>query len=140
MIQTGPAEISLYVNRHDEQRTAHLERMTLRLDGFASVNAPFRGGDVITKPLSFSGTQLEINYSTSAAGNIRVELVGEENKPIEGYGVGECSELIGDEIERVVSWNGSSNLSALAGRLMQVRFHMQDADLFSFRFAETAHP
>ncbi len=140
VVQTGPAEMSLYVNRHYEQRSAHLERLTLRLDGFASVNAPLRGGDVTTKPLTFAGKQLELNYSTSAAGSIRVELLGREGKPIEGYSVGECRALIGDEVERVVTWNGSSDLSSLAGKPLQVRFHMQDADLFSFRFAETASP
>ena len=39
VVQTGPAEMSLFVQRHYGLKTAHLERLTLRLDGFASVRA-----------------------------------------------------------------------------------------------------
>jgi hypothetical protein len=134
VVQTGPTEMSLYINRHYEQNSAYLERMTLRLDGFASVNAPFAGGEMITKPLQFSGNQLVLNYSTSAAGSIRVELLDSTGRPIQGYRSQDCRELIGDEIERVVTWNGVSDVSSLAGKPIQVRFLMKDADLFSLRF------
>ena len=136
VVQTGPAEMSLYVNRHYEQGSAHLERMTLRLDGFASVNAPFRGGEMITKPLIFSGRQLELNYATSAAGSIRVELLDSTDIPIQGYRSSDCRELIGDEIERIVTWNKSPDVSSLAGKPVQVRFLIKDADLFSLRFVK----
>ena len=136
VVQTGPAEMSLYVNRHYEQSSAYLERMTLRLDGFASVNAPFAEGEMITKPLRFSGSQLTLNYSTSAAGSIRVELLDSSGRPIQGYRSQDCRELIGDEIERVVTWNGVSDVSSLAGNPIQVRFLMKDADLFSLMFVK----
>ena len=35
-VQTSPTELSFYVKRHYGQRTRYLERMALRLDGFAS--------------------------------------------------------------------------------------------------------
>ena len=136
VVQTGPTEMSIYVNRHYEHPSAYLERMTLRLDGFASVNAPFSGGEMITKPLHFSGNQLVLNYSTSAAGSIKVELLDSSGRPIQGYGSQDCRELIGDEIERVVTWNGVSDLSSLAGKQIQVRFLMNDADLFSLQFVK----
>jgi len=136
VVQTGPTEMSLYVNRHFEQNSAYLERMTLRLDGFASVNAPFTGGEMITNPLHFSGNQLVLNYSTSAAGSIKVELLDSSGRPIQGYSSQDCRELIGDEIERVVTWNGVSDVSSLAGKPIQVRFLMKDADLFSLRFVK----
>ena len=62
--------MSLYVQRDYDQQTAHLDRMTLRVDGFASMNARYTGGEMITKPFRFSGKELELNYSTSAAGSI----------------------------------------------------------------------
>ena len=73
-MQTGPTEMSMYVQRDYGQKTSHLERMTLRLDGFTSLNAPYEGGDITTRPFTFEGEELEINYSTSAAGYLRVEL------------------------------------------------------------------
>ena len=53
---------------------ASLRRFTLRLDGFVSVWAPMRGGELITKPIAFRGNTLTLNFATSAAGSLRVEL------------------------------------------------------------------
>ena len=138
VVQTGPAEMSFYVQRHYAQITSHLERMTLRLDGFASLNAPYDGGEMTTRPFIFAGDELEINYSTSAAGSVRVELQDADSRAVAGRGLGECRELIGDEIERVVSWDDGSDVGALAGRPVRLRFSMRDSDVFSFRFRPRA--
>ena len=135
VVQTGPHEMSLYVQRSYGQKTAYLERMTLRLDGFASVHAPYEGGRMLTKPLVFSGTRLEINYATSAASGIRVAIQDASGGPIPGFTLDECVEIIGDEIKRVVRWRGGSDLSKLAGRPIRLELAMKDADLCSIRFA-----
>ena len=134
VVQTGPTEISLYLNRHYSDPTWHVRRYRLRLDGFASLHAPYEGGMALTKPIRFSGRELEINYSTSAAGSVRVGILDSEGKPLPGYSAEECQEILGDEIERVVAWKGGSNLSTLAGRSVRLRFVMKDADIYSFRF------
>ena len=126
--------MSLYVNRDYGQRNAYLERMTLRLDGFSSLNAPYAGGEMTTKPFTFAGDELEINYATSAGGSIRVELQDEAGLPILGYAAADCNELIGDEIERVVAWQGRSAVGSLAGNTVRLRYVMKDADVYSFRF------
>ena len=89
---------------------------------------------MVTKPLRFSGRTLVVNYATSAAGSLRVELQDENGEPLPGFGLGDCQEVIGDEIERVVSWKGGEDLSALRGKTVRVRFVMKDADLYSIRF------
>ena len=43
---------------------------------------------------------------------------------------------IGDEIARVVSWKGNTDVSALAGKAVRLRFILKDADLYSIRFRE----
>ncbi len=137
LIQTGEAEMSLFVQRHYTQPTAHLERMTLRLDGFASLSAEYDEGQAITKPVRFSGDRLELNYSTSAAGALRVELVDGSGAPIEGFRLEDCDWLIGDEISRFVSWKGSTDLGEkLSGQTIRIRFVMNDADVYSFRFVD----
>ena len=134
VVQTGENEMSLYVQRDYDQGTAHLDRLTLRIDGFASVNAPYAAGEMVTRPLQFSGEELEINYSTSAAGGIRVEIQDASGVPVDGYTLDECSEIIGDELDRVARWEGGSDVSKLAGTPIRLRFVIQDADLFSLRF------
>ncbi len=109
-------------------------RYVLRLDGFVSVNAPWAGGEVVTKPLTFLGKELEINYSTSAGGAVRVEIQDPAGEPLPGFALEDCPEIVGDEIERVVSWKAGKDIEALAGKPIRLRFVMQDADLFSLRF------
>lgn len=134
VVPTGPAEMSIYVNRHYAQKSWHIQRCTLRIDGFASVNAPYEGGQLVTKPLKFRGRELEINFATSSAGDIRVEIQEADGTPIPGYTLAECPEIIGDEIARIVDWDGGSDVSNLAGRKVRLRLVMKDADLYSFRF------
>ena len=45
----------MYVNQDYAQPTAHLRRYSLRLDGFASAQADYAGGELVTKPLVFQG-------------------------------------------------------------------------------------
>lgn len=136
IIQTGESEMSLFVQRHYSQPKAHLERMTLRLDGFASLHASYDEGQMTTKPVAFSGTNLELNYSTSAAGSVRVELLDVSGSSLDGFGIDDCDRLIGDEISRLVSWRGSTDLSKIAGQAVRIRFVLNDADGFSFRFTD----
>jgi hypothetical protein len=89
---------------------------------------------VITRPFIFSGRELEINYSTSAAGEIRVEIQDENGKPIPGYTLEESQAMIGNEIAGTVSWKGNQNLSRLASTPVRLKFYMKDADLYSLRF------
>ena len=134
VVQTGPAEMSLYVNQNYAQPTSHVRRYSLRLDGFSSIQAPYEGGEAVTKPLTFAGKRLSVNFATSAAGGIRVELQDAAGKPIPGYTLADARELIGNEIERTVAWRGGEDVAPLAGQPIRLRFVMKDADLYSFRF------
>jgi hypothetical protein len=138
VVQTGPAEMSCYANQDYAQPTSHLRRYSLRLDGFASVRAPYEGGEMITKPLTFKGARLMMNFSTSAAGGIRVEVQDEAGTPIPGFTIDDSVETIGNEIERAARWKSGDDVSALAGKPVRLRFAMKDADLYAVRFAGAA--
>lgn len=137
-------QLSLYVAKETGYKSHHLARYTLRYDGFISVNAPFawerdhygraKGAELLTKPLIFSGKRLFINYSTGAAGSVRVEMQDENGKSVEGRTLKDCPDIIGDEIEHEVKWKGGSDLSNLAGKAIRLRLVMFDADLYSIRF------
>jgi hypothetical protein len=111
-------------------------RYTMRIDGFVSVNAPLAGGELLTKPLQFSGSKLEINYSTSAAGEVLVELQTVEGKAIPGFAFEDCKPIYGDHISRVVEWNNGADLSKLSDKPVRIRFKMSDADLYSIKFSK----
>jgi hypothetical protein len=134
VVQTGPEEMSIYVNQDYAQPTAHLRRYSLRIDGFTSINAPYDGGEFITKPFTFSGNELEINYSTSAAGEIKFEIQDEDGNPIQGFTFEDSQTIIGNEISRIVTWKGSSDLKNLDSKVIRLRVYMKDADLYSIKF------
>ena len=136
IIPSGPNHIALFVARNYMQDSWHIERLLLRLDGFASVTAPWAGGEMLTRPLTFAGRELEINYRTSAAGSLRVEIQSEDGKPISGYAAADCQEVIGDETARIVRWKTGGDLSKLAGQPVRLRFVMKDADLFAIQFRD----
>jgi hypothetical protein len=126
----APDELSIYSTENYYSGTAcKLRRFTLRTDGFVAANAPLSGGQLLTKKLLFAGAALYINYSTSAAGSVFVEIQGEDGRAIEGFALEDC-----DELERAIVWRGGT-LQALAGKPLRLRFVFKDADLFAFRFA-----
>lgn len=129
----------LYRQAHVSQPTAHVVRYSLRVDGFASVSAPFSGGELLTKPLTFSGKRLELNYETSAAGSLRVEIQDAAGEPMSGFALADATELFGDEINRTYAWKSGTDVSTLAGKTIRLRFVMKDADLYSFRLIEPLH-
>jgi hypothetical protein len=138
ILPNGPDQVMLFVTRHYMQDSWHIERLLLRTDGFASVTAPWAGGEMLTKPITFEGKHLEINYRTSAAGSVRIEIQDADGKPVPGYTLEESVEIIGDEIERVVAWEDGAEVSKLAGQTVRLRFMLKDADLFAIRFPDGA--
>jgi hypothetical protein len=134
VVQTGATEMSVYVNQDYAQPTAHLHRYSLRLDGFASLEAPFKGGELLTKPFTFSGGNLYLNFATSAAGSIKIELTDENGIALEGFGLEDCREIIGNEIEKAVVWEKHKKLKKYCGQTVRLRIKIKDANLYSFQF------
>lgn len=134
-VQTGPNELSIYLNKDYGQTTAYVNRYSLRLDGFASVNAGYEGGEMVTKPLRFSGNRLLLNFSTSSSGDLCIEIQDTSGNPIPGFTLDDCELIIGDEIDRPVTWAGG-DLQKLAGQPVRLRFVMRDADLYAIQFVD----
>jgi len=133
----APNEISLHFNEGSwRDDAASLRRYTIRLDGFVSLNAPFAGGSVTTKPLIFTGRQLSLNYATSAAGSVRVEVQDEMGQPVPGFSLADAEELYGDSVDQRVSWKSGPDFTSLAGKVVRLHFVLRDADLYSFQFVE----
>ncbi|MEE2712802.1 MAG: hypothetical protein VX913_08525 [Planctomycetota bacterium] len=134
VVQTGDEEMSFYVQHDYAQPTAHLRRYALRLDGFAAVSAPYAGGEMVTRPLTFTGTTLDLNFATSAAGEIRLEIQDAKGRPLPGFRLSETPPIIGNEVSRSVVFGEGARLETLRGRPIRLRFVLKDAQLFSLRF------
>ena len=109
-------------------------RAILRLDGFISADAAYTGGELITKPLVFTGSRLQLNVDTSAGGSVRVEIQDAAGKPVDGFTAAESDEINGNYIRVLCGWNGDPDVAPLAGKPIKLRFLMRDTKLYSFRF------
>ena len=136
VVPSGPNEMSIFVNQDYAQPTAHMRRYSLRTDGFASLHSGYAGGHAVTKPLVFAGRELALNFSTSAAGGVKVGFEEVDGKPVPGFALEDCVMQIGNELERKVTWKSGTDVSSLAGKTLRLRFSMKDADLFSFQFTQ----
>jgi hypothetical protein len=105
------------------------------VDGFASINAPFEEGEMVTKPILFSGNALYLNHETSPGGYIRVEIRNADGQAIAGYGLVDMgADIRGTVRAHCVAWNQGWDVGALAGQSIRLRFVMRQADLYAFRF------
>ena len=133
IVQLSPEEFSMYITEHYGWPDHRLRRITVRRHGFASMHADARGGEFTTRPITFGGGRLILNYATSAAGSIQVELQNEQGQPIPGHSLADIAPLFGDELDAVVRWKSGRDLSSLIGKAVRFRFVLKDADLFALR-------
>lgn len=136
-LPNAPFELSLYATEsYWTGNSSALRRYTLRVDGFVSIHAPMSGGELLTRPFTFSGSRLSLNFSTSAAGQIRAELQSAEGQPLEGFRLEDSTEIYGDSLDRTVTWKTTSDLRSLAGKPVRLRLELKDADLYSLCFVQ----
>jgi hypothetical protein len=105
-----------------------LRRHTYRMDGFVSIYAPFSGGSVTTKPMIASGTRLALNYSTSAGGELKVQVIDENGKTVITSPV-----IYGDKIDEKIKLNIPKEY---IGKTIKLKFQLKDAEIFAFRFTK----
>ena len=123
-----PGLFSMYVSEHYRWPSNRLRRLTVRKHGFASMRAGASEGEFVTKPIIFAGERMTLNFATSAAGSVRVELQDEAGKRL-----AESEPVYGDELEQALTWKGAG-LKPHIGKPVRLRFVMADADVYAFRF------
>lgn len=133
IVPTAPDEWSMYIAEHYGWSDHRLRRVTVRPHGFASINAGYAGGEVVTRPFVFSGETLRLNYSTSAAGSVTVAVMDAAGTPLPGLDADDMDPMFGDALDEPVRWREGGDLSAIAGQPVRLRFRLRDADVFAFR-------
>jgi len=123
-------ELSVYATEAYYQGPgSRIRRFTFRVDGFVSASAA--KGELITKPLTFTGSKLALNIVSQ--GECRVEVQDADGQAIPGFTLEDCAPITGDHTDHHVTWKGGS-LATLVGKSVKLRFVMQKADLFALQF------
>jgi hypothetical protein len=63
-----------------------------------------------------------------------VEIQDAAGKAFPGFSLDDCPPVFGDTIDRTVSWNNGSDVSALEGKEVRLLYEIKDGDLYSFYF------
>jgi len=111
-------------------------RARIRLDGFVSADAGYKGGEFTTPLVTFTGRRLELNIDGSAGGWLQVEILSPKNKPVPGYRLDRCDTIRGNSVKKAVTWQGKSDVSKLTGKPIRLRFVMRSIKLFAFQFVK----
>jgi hypothetical protein len=96
---------------------------TLRRDGFASMEAGEKLGELRTRLVKFRGKHLFANLK----GEAHVELLDEAGKVIRSSKVAS-----GDQTKLKIEWADSSDLSNQIGKNVKFRFHLTRGSLYAF--------
>ncbi len=113
---------------------------TLRTDGFISLDAGPAEGTLTTPPLVFQGKTLYLN-ADAQGGRIAVEILektswdtrtDEADLPIHPFLKSNCVPLTADNLAYPVKWTHDRDLGALNAQPVRLRFHLQNAKLYSF--------
>ena len=118
LIETSDKEISFYMDEYDSSKKCDvLYRYTVRIDGFMSAG----GTNLVTKPLTFEGDSLELNFS----GEMRVTVADFNGNSV-------TSEWMNcDEISKYVDLD----LSSYRSKAVTLNFEMKKGTkLYSFKF------
>lgn len=126
-----PREYDPSIAADQDPRTMSIGLATLRLDGFASMNASFDGGTVTTRPYRLAGTKLILNVK-SDYGKVLVELLDESDKPVRGFGKEDCHAVQADSCDAEVAW-GRRSLAEVRDIPIKLKFHLHNARLYSYR-------
>jgi hypothetical protein len=119
----------------------------IRRDGFASLQATEQEGTVLTHPMTWPKAELAVNVDCRRnikshpkyySGHLRVAVVDEQGKDIDGYTGDDCQVIQGnssveDECAVTICWENGRKLAELAGQSIAFRFMLQDAHLYGFK-------
>lgn len=114
---------------------SRLRRFTYRLDGFVSLYAGSDGGTLITKPLTYEGDSLLLNFA-APKGSVRVSVHPAGDADGSGEPLARSEELSADEIDHAVAF-AEGKLADHSGRPVRLRFELKNADVYSFKFEPT---
>ena len=118
--------LSMYCKEDQVGKYTQLYRYSLRVDGFVEVRSGFEPTKLVTKPFVYEGSEMEINFSTSAIGWLKIKLIS-DGKTLE------TREIIGDKIDRIVGFENGTPAD-LSGKEVTMEIELCDAAIYSFKF------
>lgn len=126
----------------------------LRIDGFVSVTAEDREGMIETRPFTWPGGELFVNFDPrhnetdhyrSGTGELVTEVIMDNGAVAEGFSRQECNPLRintadMEHASTCVRWQNGRSMSIFAGIPIRLRICLRNASLYSFSAREENEP
>jgi hypothetical protein len=100
--------------------------VTLRRDGFVSLQSGQKEGYILTQPFELPEGKLHVNFD---GGRVQVALCDERGKPFKGFE--RSNPVYGDQLDSQVSWEQAVPES-LRSQRVRLRLYTKDTDLYSY--------
>lgn len=121
---------------HKWPRTAqlqHFSRWALwENERLVALQAPALG-EFVSAGMLLQGRIITVNVKTEMTGCLRAELLNERGEPVPGFCREDADAVVGDQPQAHLSWRGQCDLSAFQGKKIYLRFHLEQAKLYSIR-------
>jgi len=121
---------------HVNDLDVHIWQAKQRLDGFVSVDAGSDDGWLVTPPIAFEGSRLQLNIDCGAMGEAWVELQDEAGKPLPGYAFEDAVSVDRNGVAQEVWWQTGPDVGSLSGRPVRLKLRMRSAKLYAFQFVK----
>ncbi len=121
---------------HANDLDVHIWQAKQRLDGFVSVDAGSDDGWLVTPPIAFEGSRLQLNIDCGAMGEAWVELQDEAGKPLPGYAFEDAVSVDRNGVAQEVWWQTGPDVGSLSGRPVRLKLRMRSAKLYAFQFVK----
>ena len=116
----------------DKPHIQHMGLAKLRRDGFVSLNAGDKLGEMTPRPMTFSGSRLYVNAEVEKGGYVKVALLSRGEQPVDGFTLSEAKSVTGDATRIPVRWNNSDEIRLSSGDYVRLLFRLENAKLYSF--------
>ena len=113
-------------------------RYVQRVDGFVSLDFDALDARCTTDAVTIDGERLLLNVDTAALGTLRVGLLDESSKSLEGYELENCNPIRTNATGALVTWKDKKDVSSLTGEKVKLALSGTRAKLYSFRFEQSS--
>jgi hypothetical protein len=114
------------VNRFEERQ---IGLVTMKRDRYVAREAGPSGGSFKTPVVILNAEAMTLN-AEAQAGEVRVQVLGTDGRPMPGFAATDCGPLRGDVLAAPVRW--ARRLSALGNTPVRLEFFLKNARLYAF--------
>lgn len=95
------------------------------------MTAEAKEGNLLTRPMNFSGSHLFVNVN-NPNGSLRVEVLDSDGNVIPGFEKENCMPIAVNQTRVVVQWKNNISLKTQSNKSYRFHFYLQQGQLYSF--------